>query len=144
MIKVALALGALLLSSSVAAADSYLCVADMAAGFSFEKTARNWKSSTLIPKGKYIVSRSTRKGFTWEVKEVGDKDASILCKDDFSEKGALVCDGFTQFRMNRTSGRFLAVYVIGYWTDDKNAKEGELFREGADTPHMEIGKCSPL
>ena len=130
--------------SSVAAETSFLCVTDMASGFVFDKSRDSWKSAILTPREKYLVSKSTQKGYAWEVNEVGSKTPIAACKDDFNEIGILVCEGLKELRMNKNSGRFLAIYAIGYWNDNKNSKENDLFREGANTPSMEIGKCSPL
>jgi hypothetical protein len=144
MVKAVIALGVLLLATSAVASEtSYLCVTDLATGFSFDKTTSSWKVANFAPRGKYLVSRSSGKGYAWEVKAVGDKEPQATCKKDFSEFGTLVCEGFTELRMNRNSGRFLAIYAIGYWSDDKNLLDG-ILREGANTPNMEIGKCSPL
>jgi hypothetical protein len=74
---------------------------------------------------------------------MGDDHAMVLCKDDFSESGFLFCQGLGgEFRFNRRNGRFLNVYLLGYF----NVVPGtnKITDESSDTPFMEIGKCSPF
>jgi hypothetical protein len=60
------------------------------------------------------------------------------------------CEGFIEFGMSKTNLRFMAVQFTGYWNDVLNPKtvgkefRGEEFGEGANTPYMEIGKCSKI
>jgi hypothetical protein len=71
--------------------------------------------------------------------------ALIFCKNDFDAKGALTCDGvLTELRINRIAGRFLSSTPFGYWNDKLSAADNDPMRDGANSPHMEIGKCSPL
>lgn len=143
MTKIAFIFGMLLLPTIAISDVSYLCVADRATGFGYEKST-GWSNVSFTASSKYLVSKSTRKDTTWEVKTVGQRVPFSLCENDFSENGALICKGLPEIRMNRISGRFLSVYPIGYWSDDMNVKGETRFREGANTPFMEIGKCSPL
>lgn len=132
-----------LLSSTAFAGESYLCIADLATGFAFDKKQGTWGNTNFKPTGKYLVSKAMNKESNWEIKEVGDSMAFAFCKDDFSENGSLPCGGFYEFRMNRNTLRFLRAYLIGYWTDGPKSPD-RLPSEGADTPAIHIGKCSPL
>jgi len=117
----------------------------MSTGFSIDKSTGKWSPTSFVANEKYLVSKSTLKGYAREVKEIGSNTASIFCKNDFNEYGLLSCSGIQEFRMNKNNGRFLTAYLIGYWNGDIKSKEGGfLLREGGDTPNMEIGKCSPL
>ena len=51
-----------------------------------------------------------------------------------------------EFRMNNKNLRFLVAYLVGYWLDDIPGDEFEPFPfpEGANTPNMQIGKCTSL
>ena len=126
--------------------SSYLCVAEKASGFAFDKRTKQWDSSTFRVSNKYLISRSKNKDFFWEVKEVGKQAADIVCTKDFNDKGNLFCGGFgSEFRFNSGSLRYMNTYFIGYWSD-ANPKDKSNFmgEEGSNTPSMEIGKCSPL
>lgn len=144
MIRWVVSIGAMLLSGSALAEASYLCVSDEAVGFSFKATG-GWGSANFGNRSKYLVSQSSEKGATLEVKEVGETEPTSLCKNGFSKAGVLICEeGFLKFRFNRNNGRFLSFADAGYWSDDLNAKKGSLLEEGKLTPYMERGKCSPL
>lgn len=145
MLKTTLALGAMLLSTSIFA-ESYLCVTEMGAGLVFNKSTKSWRGAGLADDRKFILKQGdgVLKSFAWTITEMGEKNPFMFCDKDFEKSGTLSCNGTYQFRMNKESGRFLLIYEIGYWTDDKNAKAGELFREGDDTPHMLGGKCSSI
>jgi len=159
MSKLALALVVLLLSPSASAEDSFLCISNLAAGFFYNKNTRIWKASSFAGVSQqFIIGRPTqeskdlfRKYFQrkiyWEIKKLGEKEPFMWCDNDFDDMGNLICDdsvSLYEIRMNSKNGRFLLIYPVGYWSDDKNAKEGERLREGDDMPNMEIGKCSPL
>lgn len=135
---IACLLGALL-STSVSASNSYLCITDMATGFAFDKNQNQWHSADFKAGRKYIVSKQTDSESAWEVREVGLNFATSFCKDGFTKYGTLSCQGPEIFLMNKNSLRFLSVYIVGYWgSDDKSTHEGE------NTPSISIGKCSPL
>jgi hypothetical protein len=141
MLKKVLALSLLaFLPALASAANSYVCTADKSVGFAFDKATRTWKPHNFIVRGSYRVQRSTTPGVAWEVKE-GAAPASIQCRADFSPSGSLACNGFREFRMNRNTGRFIAVYLVGYWTDDPGARGDDPFVEGMDTPTMQLGRC---
>lgn len=132
---------ALLVPVMASATTSYLCVADKATGFIFNRASGNWDTTTFNPRGKYLLSARTEKespSSKWLVREVGDTFPSYFCLGDFSEAGQIYCRGFGEFRFSREAGRFLVTYTQGYVVGKVNGKEAE------DTPSMEIGKCSPI
>lgn len=138
-----LTLFVILIPITAFAAESYLCAADMATGFSFDKATKQWNATTFKPDKKYIVNKSLSKKATWEVKEVGTKYPLVGYKEDFSSEGYLYCNGFLKFKMNNKSLRFLSAYLMGYYEDYTDQEPGEP-EEGEDTPYIAIGKCSPL
>lgn len=125
------------------AADSYLCIAEHTAGFSFDGARGEWSATTFKTDAQFLISRAERKGMVWEVKEIGSKNPVYVCGADFNEIGNLFCNGIGELRMNRKNLRFLTVYPVGYWTDKIKGQE-DFFVEGRNTPAMSIGKCSPL
>ncbi len=131
----------LLLPFHAAAADSYLCVADLTTGFSYDGAKKKWKSADFRSDKKLVISRGKQKSHTWEAKEVGDSLPGATCEKDFNDAGNLFCSGVFDLRFNSRSLRFLYVYPIGYWSDGD--KPG-MSREGDNTPAVAIGKCSPV
>ena len=124
-------------------AASYLCVADSAAGFSFDKANKTWRHANFRTDKKYILSRSKQPGVAWDVKDFGVPVAT--CKSNFNDRGFLFCQGFGyEFRFNKNNSRFMIAYLIGYWSDSPVQKGSLSSDEGANTPSIEIGKCSPL
>lgn len=131
----------LLLPLHAGAADSYLCVADLTTGFSYDGAKKKWKSADFRSDKKLVISRGKQKTHAWEAKEVGDSLPGATCEKDFNDAGNLFCSGVFDLRFNSRSLRFLYVYPIGYWSDGD--KPG-MSREGDNTPAVAIGKCSPV
>jgi hypothetical protein len=123
--------------------QSWVCVADQAAGFTFNRAANEWRSSVIPATEKFLVTRSDRPNFKWAVKPVGADTPVALCGADFSDQGYLVCEGFELFRFNRKNLRFVSVHLHGYFSDSVPGVKSE-FPEGEVTPKMAIGKCSQL
>lgn len=123
-----------LLTTIAYAGDSYLCVADMATGFSYNKALDKWETANFnVEESKYVVSKSKDK--YWQVKQIGKSDysSSYYCNGGFSEYGFLSCSGLLgSFNMNRINLRYIRIFSMGYYNNTK------------DTPFIEIGKCSPL
>jgi hypothetical protein len=138
------------LPSVALGADAYLCASDHSVGFSFDENTKTWKGTTFRPQRKFMVRRAdsewAKKGVAWTVAELASTAPDGLCKRDFSESGALICEGlsFFDFRMSNKTLRFLHSYNIGYWSDKPNAAKDDLLREGANSPAMTIGKCRQI
>jgi len=126
-----------------AAVESYLCISDMATGFSFDKERGMWRDVAFTDGRKYLVVRSSENPSKWEVKTNEQPEPSAFCDNGFSSAGLMMCRGAIEFRMNRNSLRFIAAHLFGYWTADIPSPSGE-FQEGRFTPYLLIGKCSPL
>jgi len=137
-----------LLTTASYAGDSYLCVTEKVTGFIYDKAIGDWSVTSFNPDRQYVVSRARADGVAWEVVQVGETLPSAQCKSDFSSAGNLSCEGFHQFKMNRTNQRFLHAYLMGYWSDHSNETRTKgnpfLFKEGENTPFVEIGTCRPL
>jgi hypothetical protein len=131
----------MLASLNAHASDSYLCVTDLTTGFSFDSARSRWKSTDFRSEKKLVVSRAKQKAYAWEAREMGDSLPGAACEKDVNEAGNLFCSGVFDIRINTRSLRFLYVYPIGYWSDDDKTA---MSKEGANTPAMAIGKCSPL
>lgn len=130
-----------LISLNAGASDSYLCVADLTTGFSFDSAKKKWGSAMFRSEKRLVVAKAKQKPYAWEVKEVGDSRPGATCEQDFNEAGNLFCSGVFDLRFNSRKLRFLYVYPIGYWSDDD---KGGLSREGENTPALAIGKCSVI
>jgi len=127
-------------SSALAKDDSYLCVAEDAVGFSFNKTSKKWERANFKAEDKYLVSKSSEASKGWEVKKIGESSATP-CEGGFDENGFLTCIELLDFRMNNKSLRYMVIHRYGYVV--KEYPRGK-FEEGSITPYIEIGKCSPL
>jgi hypothetical protein len=131
--------------ASGAADTSYICAMDLQTGFAIGASSDEWQVAEFKATDKFVVTRSRLKDGAWEVKKIGDKEASYACKDNVAkDKSVLVCSGLGDFRMNQNNGRFLLVYPIGFWTDIDGKDVSGTFKEGMNTPYMGIGTCSPL
>jgi len=121
---------------------SYLCMADQATGFRFDKTTKKWSAANFnVSNDKYIVARSKDASYTWVVTKVGDDQPLFYCKDDIGEVDQfLLCNLFDpSFHFDVKTLRFTAIRVHGYIVPSGNGRN-----EGDAEPLMEIGKCAPL
>lgn len=125
------------------AVEAYLCISNMATGFSFDKERRVWRDAAFRDGRRYLVVKSSENPKKWEIKTIGQPESSASCDDGFSGAGLMMCKGAIEFRMNRNSLRFIAAHLFGYWTADIPSPSGE-FEEGKFTPYLLIGKCSAL
>jgi hypothetical protein len=83
-----------LLSASATASTSYVCVVDMATGFAFDKSRKEWLTTNFKADTKYLLSQSTGGKYAWVVKEVGSHSTTpeAVCKDDFKDPQEGSCD----------------------------------------------------
>ncbi len=131
-------LSGMLFACGASASDSYLCLAEMTTGFSYDAAKKSWKSADFRSEKKIAITRAKQKPYAWEAKEVGDSRPAAICEQDFNEAGNLFCSGVFDLRFNKRQLRFLYVYPIGYWSDDAS---GAASKEGANTPALALGKC---
>ena len=125
--------------TGAALAQQYLCVAEQAAGFSYDKEKKEWKTTTFGVRSKYVVSKAEGAKHAFEVTEIGKTVPSFYCESDFDRLGFLRCpNALGEFKFNKDNGRYLSSYLAGYY--DMLSEE----HEGSDTPYLEIGKCSPF
>ena len=134
---VAVALGCLF-GTTAQAEDAYLCTGDHATGFGFNADNMQWNIHRFQPT-KLIVKRTDDLVFKWQVYDFSKNVAIINCRGDFDSDGFLGCSGAAEFRMSQDTLRFLYIYTIGYWSDTDKAP---AYKEGTNTPWMEIGRCS--
>jgi Na+-translocating ferredoxin:NAD+ oxidoreductase RnfG subunit len=143
VIIVILAAICVLLSGIAYTSEQYICTADKATGFSYNKSLKQWQSTHFKTDTKYIISMSDNKSLAeFVVRKVGDSEPTIYCKDSFNEAGYLHCEDITTFKFNRKNGRYISVNLLGYF----NVIPGlnKITDENSDTPYLEIGKCSPF
>ena len=125
-----------------AVADSYLCMADQATGFKFDKATKTWGPVSFdVSSDKYIVARSKDESYTWVVTKAGDDQPLFYCKDDIGADDQLLdCNLFDpSFHFDVRTLRFTAIRVQGYIVPS-----GDGRNEGDAEPLMEIGTCAPL
>ncbi len=140
---VILATACLLLSDVAYAGEQYLCTADRASGFSFNKSSKEWEHTTFKANSKYVISKPDDGSSAFVVREIGQSFPTAWCKDAFNQAGFLFCEGIGgDFKFNRRNGRFISAYLMGYF----NVVPGvnEITDATSDTPYVEIGKCSPF
>ncbi len=152
------------LAADAPSPSGWLCVADKAAGFRYNKSTKSWSAAVFTTDSKYVVRIPTDKDIkelesinqvsqhstppAYIVRVLGqDDDMSIVpatCENPPSaETGLMVCEGgLMQFAVNVHLLRMQRYYGIGYLHQD-----GKLFPSFEDhpgTPYIEIGRCSPL
>jgi hypothetical protein len=132
----------LLLSVPALANEAFICVADSATGFAFDRTQKKWRPANFGTGNKYLVSKSKTSG-EWGYKPAGGRIQDSPCSSEHEDE--LICDDAYgwEFRMNRYNLRFLHVQRQGYW-DDGTRTPKKYVQEGERRPYMEIGTCSPL
>ena len=121
--------------------DSYICVAESAVGFDYNKTSSQWQRKDFKTESKYVVSKSSDGSKGWEVKKIGQSEGTP-CRSGFDENGFIRCSGILDFLMNNKSLRYIVAHIYGYVI--KDYPKGGPLEEGSLTPYLEIGKCSPL
>jgi hypothetical protein len=132
----------------------FLCIVEQATGFSFDKQSKSWKQTNFAPVEKFVLKRvknNTLEGVNkqiasspraaWGVWEFGfDAFGSAFCAADVDDHGFLWCRGVQSiFNVNLLSGRFLRTYTGFYASDPSRFPD-----DRADTPVIEIGKCTAL
>lgn len=119
------------------AGKQYLCVADKSTGFSYDKALKEWRPTTFEADSKYVISNPNDGHLAFVVRILGESWAMAKCKHDFNDVGVLFCGGSAMdFRFNRANGRYIMFHTLGYYS----VLPGN--QEDANTPYIEIGKCS--
>ena len=131
----------LMVSTSVFASESYLCIADKITGFKFNKQSKNYEPADFnVRESKYILKNNDN---TWEWKDFGETFSIFTCSTSFSSQGALICEGFETVEFNKNNLRYIKTSTIGYIHVGSKIGKG-VVKDGENTPFMEIGKCSPM
>jgi len=150
---------AFVLMAQQATAESYLCIADDATGFAFDKNRRTWVHTSFdVSKNRYVVRTpdvsddNTYKyagvnKYSYILEEVGGEKILPLavCENKKDQYGIIYCNGYVggYFRVNTTLGRYIKNYGSGYWNDNVPVA-GSVLPEGSDTPILEIGRCNRI
>jgi hypothetical protein len=113
--------------------ESYLCSAEQATGFAFDKNLKKWGPVTPdVTHKKYTLSSSSG---SWEWKDFGEK-IGIQCISRPS--GFIGCDSVENIVFSKKSLRFMITSPFGY------VNTGGISKEGSETPLIEIGTCSKI
>ncbi len=130
---------------AAANAESWLCIGDLATGFTFNKVAKRWEIAKFnTSDSRYIISPSQAKDTPYIVRNFGSDSGLPLafCKDGFISEAFLRCRGLgTDFAFNVKTLRYSYSYNVGYINPTPGLND---MKEGDDTPLMEIGRCSRL
>jgi hypothetical protein len=134
---------AMLAYAGRAEAQTYLCIADMATGFRFDKPTKKWVTAQFdVTDDKYILTKKWSeigKGMRWTWTKVGETFGTTCGeKEEFTERGYFRCESLSIKYMNRENKRFQVTYPYGY-PNDADTEE-----EGANTPHIQIGRCAEV
>ena len=113
------------------AAANYICVADQAVGFFFNKYTKRWQTDTFNVKDeKYTLTTEDGKR-VW--KKLGDPLGMRQCQENNTY---VFCDMlFLQVAINKENLRYQITYKAGY-VDGLDSTE--------DTPFIQIGRCSSM
>lgn len=131
------------LFSAASAQEAYICLPTASGGVRFDEATKRWLGTSFKTNNeKYIVRqpKADEKKYSPDAKwavfsyfKSGEQYTRSLCEGDFYPNGFLRCG---PFEMNRVNLRFLNIESMGYVT--------VVGSEGSDTPHIEIGMCSPI
>ncbi len=139
-----------LLTTQASAEESYVCIADLSTGFKLNTITKQWETANFRTDNKYLISREKRgnMNWVWKGKKFGEEYSDFFCEEDFNDHGYLTCSGIVgKFIMNKTNLRYSLYTHIGFVTANIMNDKGEMVNkesDGADTPYMEIGKCSSM
>ena len=71
-----IAITCLLFANAAHAVEQYLCTADRASGFSFNKVKKEWDHATFKANSKYVVSKPEDGGAAFVVREIGNSSVT--------------------------------------------------------------------
>lgn len=138
------------LNGPAAADGAYLCIADMATGFSLDQSTKQWQVTRFdISKSRYVV-KYNENGATWN--EFGSPLPPVQCSA-FDRFGYIACPpsgGVQQVTFNRMNLKYQLIQLAGWIGSDLPPPDKRLaslwnsFQTKPDTPLIEIGRCSAL
>jgi hypothetical protein len=112
---------------------------DQATGFYFENG--KWGVAGFREGRKFLITLSSGlAGETiWKMTEFGNPKFNLSCReleDALLKEKVISCRSLAyEVRMHKKSLRIFYAYLYGYWEGDDNNE---------NTPHVAIGKCSPM
>lgn len=121
-------------------ANSFICIADKAAGFSYNETRSEWEglSFDAVEEGKHLFKKED--DGAWSVSVIGHENIVFECDKEFDDHGFLTCgDKSWNFLMNRKTLRYQE-YVAGTYVVSEHV-DHRLLRL---SPYIKIGKCLVL
>lgn len=138
----------LLVIAGSAGADGWLCVADSATGFRYDKASGTWKPTVLKTDEKLVVRRPNNqdlaeylKSKEWVVQVVGEAIPFASCDRDFEDKLLTCGTPRGGFEFSADSLRFI---VTSAWRALDSDAELAALNHDPDTPYLEIGRCTAL
>lgn len=136
----------LLVSAPAWAADTYLCITEKGAGLSYNKTTKEYQTTTFTTGKKYLLKKSKRKDAYWEVSEFGKRQLSVgtyRCdKPKYKEQIELFCESsFSKFKFNKNNLRFIMTDNSGYTLVGETFGNSTI-KDGENDIVIKIGRCS--
>ena len=131
-------------------ADSYLCVAEHASGFVYDKESNMWEAASFPVENKQYLVSPTRADdiiskalkYDYRIEERVSAKPIINCKniksaDSNEDTGLILCRGSfgASFNFDTRSGKFIRSQLTGYVINTTGTSPEEL-------PYIEIGNCS--
>jgi hypothetical protein len=161
-VRVSILLLSLLLSAAVYAEDSYLCVADNATGFEFDKNSRAWEIANptasdfkFLVKPLEVDSERYRIGYRNVVQDIDNDGAAVaFCRQGSDVYGSLNCgdprDPY-KFSIRKETMRFIVTFNGSFLTstreifvDDAKIRVEKVADKGGKAAFMAVGTCSPI
>lgn len=125
-------------------AEEWLCTTEHSAGFKFSENHKKWRSTRFtVETDKFVIAKSELEGFELEIKYQESAVVVAACKNGFNKSGYLYCGGFSTFKFNKNSGRFIMTFDSGYWAI---SPENEFMPsdDKSESPFMNIGTCAQI
>lgn len=123
--------------------ESYLCIAEGHAGFSYDGTSKQWTAAAYRSSEQYVLrkAKSDEKPNVdniipkWVVQQPGVEGPFATCTAEFDQSGYLDCGKYLNFYFNRKSLRFTISTKLGYVVGQHITDEGYL------QPFVAVGHC---
>lgn len=143
-----LLLSPLLLASTNARAEGWVCTPERSIGFSYDESKDAWLP-TNFPVDQKIVIRRALQGHdgpdaVWAVALTGGTEPYFICSADFHPAGWIACEaelkyyeGVTSFRFNQRTLRFTTSRPFGFNEGYEKSRPDMTV-----TPFIEIGTCT--